>query len=150
MDHFVGNGGENVLLGPVPEVRRIKGDLIGKRAVGTSETIAAKIPVALLVALKRDETIRKRGLEERAIQSLVSLLQWIVSFTGRFDGLDVCVGHRWSPFQRPPLGCALQGARRSGSRHERMISEADSAFPRTILAIKILQCTSQIDRKSVV
>ena len=68
MDHFVGKGGENFLLGPVPEVRRIKGDLIGERAVGTSETIAAKIPVALLVALKRDETIRKRGLEESAIQ----------------------------------------------------------------------------------
>ena len=51
MDHFMSEGGEHLFLWPVPEVRRVQGDLIGERAVGTTKSIAAKIPVALLVVV---------------------------------------------------------------------------------------------------
>ena len=54
MDHFMSEGGENLFLWPVPEVGGIKGDLIGEGAVGTTKSITAKIPVALLASLQRD------------------------------------------------------------------------------------------------
>ena len=47
-------GGEDLFLWPVPEVSGIKGDLIGQGAIGTTKSITAKIPVALLASLQRD------------------------------------------------------------------------------------------------
>ena len=112
MDHFMCEGGEHFFLWPVPEVGRVQGDLIGERAVSTTKSITTKIPVALLASLQRDKAVRKLALEQRAIQSLVCLLQRIVSFTRWFDGLIVGIGHGRSPRRsarlRFALGCASQ------------------------------------------
>ena len=69
MDHFMSEGGEHFFLWPVPEVSGIQGDLIGQGAVGTTKSIAAKIPVALLASLQRDKAVRQLALEQRAVQS---------------------------------------------------------------------------------
>jgi hypothetical protein len=54
MDHFMSKGCEYLFLWPVPEVGRVQGDLIGKRAVCTTKSITAKIPLALFASLQRD------------------------------------------------------------------------------------------------
>jgi hypothetical protein len=146
MDHFMSEGGEHFFLWPVPEVGRVQGDLIGECAVSTTKSITAKIPVALLASLQRDKAIRKRTIEQGAIQSLVCLLQRIVSLTRRLEGLNVCIGHGRSPLCSARLRFTLECASQQSwdvhrSSHQTpsgviaKMDKADSAFPRAFLAL---------------
>src|SRR5579863_229105 len=160
MHHFVRQRRQNFGDRPGAEVRRVEGDLVGKDTVSAGELITDKIAVGAPAALQGDKGIGEGIFEQGAIKRLVGELQGIVSLVRRLCCLSVCVGHWSLRFDLPDSGPLWDVHHSVGMFTTRSnfdpsgdiakMEQADSAFPRTNLAVWIVVCITEHQESAAV
>src|SRR5579883_868633 len=160
MHHLVRQRRQNFGHGTVTEVRRVQGDFVCNGSVSTGEPITDKIAIGPLAALQSDKGIGEGVCEQRAIQRLVGELQGIVSLARGLCCLSVCVGHRSLRFALPDSGPLWDVHHSVGMFITRSnfdlagdivkMEQADSAFPRTNLAVWIVMRITEHKESAVV
>src|SRR5690349_3532173 len=160
MHHLVRERRQNFGDGTVTEVRRIESDFVGEDTVSTAKPVTDKIAIGAPPALQRDKGIGEGVFEQRAIERLVGELQGIVSLARRLCCLSVCVGHWNLRFALPDSGPLWDVHHSVGMFTTRSnfdlsgdiakMEQANSAFPRTNLAVWIVVCITEHEERAAV